>query len=85
VGLLKEKGFITTIIKTFEEIEKEHKTTKNIKFNFLSKLFSYYGKIKSKVNKELRKNNWNYRKKIKKLSTEKKYMNGYLIKSVAIK
>jgi len=83
--LFTAKGFDIEFIKTIEEIENNNKPYQLASNNFLSKLFSFYGKIQSKINPELNSSFLKFKKEIKKLSEEGKYMDGYIIKSIAVK
>lgn len=81
--LLIEKGFEIEFIKCIEEIKfQKNKVEPN---NFLSKIFSYFGKIQSKIYPKLNKSFLSYKKAMDKLSNEQVYMDGYIIKSKVIK
>jgi ubiquinone/menaquinone biosynthesis C-methylase UbiE len=81
--LLIEKGFEIEFIKRIDEIKfQKNKMEPN---NFLSKLFSYFGKIQSKINPKLIISYSMFKNTMNTLAMENKYMDGFIIKCKAVK
>jgi ubiquinone/menaquinone biosynthesis C-methylase UbiE len=81
--LLIEKGFEIEFIKRIDEIKfQKNKMEPN---NFLSKLFSYFGKIQSKINPKLIISYSKFKNAMNTLAMENKYMDGFIIKCKAVK
>ncbi len=82
--LLIKIGFQVEFIKNIDEFEINF-TNKLKQRNVLSKVFSLYGKIQSKIYPNLVRSYFKFKNEMKILAEGEKHMNGYIIKCKAIK
>lgn len=80
--LLVKIGFQVEFIKDIDEFEINY-TDKLRHGNVLSNVFSFYGKIQSKINPKLVRSYLKFKNEMKIVAEGEKYMNGYIIKCKA--
>lgn len=83
--LIEKKGFVVEFIESIDKIEKNTKTNQPFVTKLLSKTFTFYGKLISKVNPVLNRNFSNYKREMDKLSNEEQYMDGWIINCKIVK